>query len=142
MVRIQLSLIQPDFGFEATDQSGIKARFDTTPTDGGKNFGVRPMQGLLMSLGSCSGIDVVSILKKMRQEITAYSMVIEGEREADKVPSLWQKVHVLFQLSGTIEEEKAKHAIELSIEKYCSVAETLRRAGCEITWSLELNQSN
>ncbi len=142
MVRIQISLIQPDFGFEATDQSGLTARFDTSPSDGGKDFGVRPMQALLMSLGTCSGIDVVSILKKMRQEITAYSMIIEGEREADKVPSLWQKVHVLFRLSGSIEEEKAKYAIQLSIEKYCSVAETLRRAGCEITWSLEMNPSN
>lgn len=141
MATITLALTQKDYGFEATDASGKTARFDTTPDDGGKEYGVRPMQALLMALGSCSGIDVVSILKKMRQEIKTYKMIIEGEREADKVPALWQTVHITFQLEGNIEEEKARHAITLSIDKYCSVAETLRRAGCTITWNLELTKN-
>lgn len=138
MVTVSLELKQPDFGFEAIDASGNTARFDTTPDDGGNNFGVRPMQSLLMALGSCSGIDVVSILKKKRQEIRSYKMVIAGQREKDKVPALWEKIHVTFMLSDNIEEEKARHAIALSIDKYCSVAETLRRAGCIITWELRL----
>jgi putative redox protein len=140
MVKVALELVQGNFGFEATDASGKTVKFDTTPTDGGKEYGVRPMQALLMALGSCSGIDVISILKKMRQEIKTYKMIIEGEREANKVPALWEKVHITFQLSGSIEEEKALHAIRLSIDKYCSVAETLRRAGCAITWDLQLTK--
>jgi putative redox protein len=56
------------------------------------------------------------------------------------VPALWEKVHVTFQLWGQIDEDKALHAITLSIDKYCSVAETLRRAGCQLSWSLELNK--
>jgi len=140
MVRIALSLVAPEYGFEATDPAGNTARFDTSPDDGGKDFGVRPMQSLLMALGSCSGIDVVSILKKKRQTLERYSMIIEGQREKGKVPALWEKVHVTFQLWGAIDHDKAMHAIALSIDKYCSVAETLRRAGCRLTWSLELNQ--
>jgi putative redox protein len=138
MVQVDIALVQPGFGFEATDASGLSARFDTSPDHGGQDFGIRPMQSLLMALGTCSGIDVVSILQKMRQEISVYTMQIKGEREHDKVPALWKNIHMVFRLGGTIEEEKAKHAISLSIEKYCSVAETLRRAGCVITWELEL----
>lgn len=137
---IELELVRPDFGFEAKDASGKKVQFDTAPEGGGKDFGIRPMQALLMALGSCSGIDVISILKKMRQEITAYKMIIAGEREQDKVPALWEKVHIIFQLSGPVEHTKAIQAITLSIDKYCSVAETLRRAGCTITWELQLNK--
>lgn len=142
MVQVDIELVQPGFGFEATDASGLKARFDTSPDSGGQNFGIRPMQSLLMALGTCSGIDVLSILQKKRQQVDSYRMVIKGEREHDKIPALWKNAHVVFILNGAIEEEKARHAITLSIEKYCSVAETLRRSGCTITWELELNKQS
>ena len=136
---ITIHLAQADFGFEAKDSDGNVARFDNSTEHGGKNFGVRPMQSLLMALGTCSGIDVVNILKKMRQDLTAYRMEITGERAKTELPSVWEKAHVVFYLQGTIEEKKAEQAITLSIDKYCSVAETLRRAGCTITWELKLN---
>lgn len=139
MVKVEVTLVQPDYGFEAKDAGNITARFDNAISGGGKGFGVSPMQSLLMALGSCSGIDVVSILHKKRQQIDSYKMIIEGQREQNKEPALWEKIHVIFQLSGNIEEEKALHAITLSIDKYCSVAETLRRAGCVISWELQLN---
>jgi len=139
MLTINVDLTQPEFGFTATDQAGKTITMDTSPADGGNDYGVRPMQALLMGLGGCSGIDVVSILKKKKQSITAFKMVISGEREKDKVPSLWETVHVVFYLSGDIGEEQAKHAVSLSIDKYCSVAETLRRAGCKITWEVQVN---
>ncbi len=137
---IEIDLVQPDYGFEAKDESGHIVKFDTTPDHGGQNFGVRPMQSLLMALGTCSGIDVISILKKKRQTIATYKMVIKGEREPGKVPSLWQTIHMSFYLSGEIEADKAEHAVSLSIDKYCSVAETLRRAGCTITWDIKINE--
>jgi putative redox protein len=83
MVRIVLERESAEYGFEAKDASGNVARFDNSPDDGGQDFGVRPMQSLLMALGSCSGIDVVSILKKKRQQLDRYAMIIEGEREKD-----------------------------------------------------------
>jgi putative redox protein len=119
----------------------MTVRFDSSLENGGKNSGVRPMQSLLMALGSCSGIDIVSILKKQKQRLDALKMTIEGEREAGKEPSLWKTIHVLFEFSGDIDPDKAKRACQLSIEKYCSVAETLRRAGAEINWSVVVNNS-
>lgn len=139
MLRIEIDRVEGDFGFEARDAYGHTARLDTSPETGGQNFGIRPMQMVLMALGGCSGIDVVSILKKQRQTITRYHMVIEGEREKGKEPSLWTIIQMTFELDGTIDAEKAKRACQLSIEKYCSVAETLRRAGANITWKIILN---
>ena len=94
------------------------------------------MQVLLMGLGGCSGIDVVSILKKQRQEITYFAMHIEAEREAGKEPNLWASAKIVFTLNASIDEDKAKRAVQLSMDKYCSVAETLRRGGTELSWEV------
>lgn len=136
MVTIDIIRQSGDFGFEATDANGHVIRMDTSPETGGINYGVRPMQVLLMGLGGCSGIDVVSILKKQRQEITYFSMHIEAEREAGKEPNLWKSARIIFTLNASIDEDKAKRAAQLSMDKYCSVAETLRRAGTEISWEV------
>lgn len=140
MIKIELERVQGDFGFEATDAAGHKVHMDTSPDGGGTNFGVRPMQMLLMGLGGCSAIDIVNILKKQRQTIEDFKIHIEGEREAGKEPSLWKDVTIVFELKGVIDPEKAKRACELSMDKYCSVAETLRRAGGELKWELRVNQ--
>ncbi|WP_240337190.1 OsmC family protein [Rufibacter psychrotolerans] len=134
MIRIEMNRVGGDYGFEAKDANGHVITTDTSPESGGMNFGVRPMQMLLMALGGCSGIDVAMILKKQRQELTAFRMEISGEREAGKEPSLWKKIHVVFEMQGPHDVAKAERACELSMMKYCSVAETLRRAGAEITW--------
>ncbi len=139
MIRIEVSRVSADFGFEARDVYGHTARLDTSPDEGGQNFGIRPMQMVLMGLGGCAGIDVVSILKKQRQTITRFDMVIEGEREPNKEPSLWASLHMVFELDGEIAPEKAKRACHLSMDKYCSVGETLRRSGTRITWAVRVN---
>jgi putative redox protein len=140
MIKIELERVEGDFGFEAKDANGHTVRLDTSPEGGGTNFGVRPMQMLLMGLGGCSGIDIVSILKKQRQTIDGFNMKIEGEREAGKEPSIWKNVTIIFELTGNIDPDKAKRACELSMDKYCSVAETLRRAGGELKWEVRVNQ--
>ncbi|MDB5230769.1 MAG: osmotically inducible protein OsmC [Chitinophagaceae bacterium] len=140
MVKICIERTLADYGFTATDSDGKTAQFDTSPDEGGLKYGVRPMQSILMALGSCSGIDIVSILKKKRVAFSGLYIEITGEREKDVVPALWEKVHVIFTLKGTSEFEKAEHAVSLSINKYCSVAETLRRAGCIITWKVMVQE--
>ena len=142
MIKIELERLEGDYGFEAKDANGHTVRLDTSPDGGGTNFGVRPMQMLLMGLGGCSGIDIVSILKKQRQTIENFSMKIEGEREAGKEPSLWKNVTIVFELTGNIDPDKAKRACELSMDKYCSVAETLRRAGGDLKWEVRVNQKS
>src|SRR4051812_48516064 len=120
--RIELKRVHGDFGFEAVDANGHTVKMDSSPESGGDNFGVRPMQILLMGLAGCSAIDVISILKKQRQDVTDYKMVVNGEREAGKEPSLWEDIEIEFHLYGDIDEDKAARAVELSLSKYCSVA--------------------
>lgn len=139
MIRIEVERVGTGFGFSARDTHGHTICIDTSPDTGGQNYGARPMQLVLMSLGGCSGIDIVSILNKQRVVLKSFLMKIEGEREPDKIPSLWKTINIIFELGGEIEPAMAKRACELSIEKYCSVAETLRRAGAEISWKVNVN---
>ena len=138
MVKVELERVNGAFGFEAKDANGHTIKIDTSPETGGTNFGVRPMQMLLMGLGGCSGIDIVSILKKQRQQIAGFKISIEGEREKGKEPSLWEDITIVFELKGDVDPAKARRACELSMEKYCSVAETLRKAGCTLKWDMKI----
>lgn len=140
MISIEVNRVSGDYGFEARDEAGHVVKIDTSLETGGSNFGVRPMQLLLMGLGGCSGIDIVSILKKQRQELTGFKTYIEGSREPSVEPSLWQDVKIVFELSGDIDKDKAERACALSMDKYCSVAETLRRAGCKIEWEVRIKK--
>jgi len=139
MIDIVIERVRGDHGFEAKDSQGHTVHIDSSPESGGSDFGARPMQLLLMGLGGCSGIDIVSILKKQRQTVEGFQMKISGEREQGKEPSIWKTIHIVFHLKGAIDEDKAKRACELSMDKYCSVAETLRRAGAAITWEVKVN---
>lgn len=139
MINIEVNRVHGEFGFEATDDYGHTIQIDTSPETGGTNFGARPMQLLLMGLGGCSGIDIISILKKQRQDVESFKIKIEGDREQGVEPSLWTTVNLIFELRGDIDPEKANRACQLSLEKYCSVAETLRRAGCKFNWHVRVN---
>ena len=138
MAKILINRVDDAYAFEACDENGHLMRMDAAEAIGGHNSGIRPMQTLLMGLGGCGGVDIVSILKKQKQTIRTFNMVINGEREPGKEPSLWKEVTILFQFSGSIDIDKARKACALSIDKYCSVAATLRAAGCQITWDVEI----
>jgi putative redox protein len=140
MVTIELNRVHGDYGFEVKDAYGQSVKIDNSPEHGGDNFGVRPMQLVLMALAGCSGMDVISILKKQRQNVTDYKTIVHGEREAGVEPSVWKKVEMEFIIYGDVDESKAERAVELSINKYCSVAETLRRAGADIKWSVKVEK--
>ncbi len=139
MPLINATLSHPDYGFTVTDKTGNQMKIDIPVDDGGHGAGMRPMQTLLAALAGCSGVDVVSILKKQRQNFSALAIEIDGERETGKEPSLWQSVQLLFKVDGEADPAKVYRAAELSITKYCSVAETLRRSGTDITWSVQVN---
>jgi putative redox protein len=136
MPTIELSRVSGDFGFEAKDESGHIVKMDSSPQSGGQDYGVRPMQMLLMGLGGCSAIDVISILKKQRQEVKDYKMIITGDREPNVEPSLWKAINIEFHLYGNIDPDKAQKAADLSVQKYCSVAATLVKAGAEIKYKV------
>lgn len=141
MATIEISRLSGDFGFEAKDENGHTVLMDSSPESGGQNFGIRPMQILLMGLGGCSAIDVISILKKQRQEVVDYKMIVKGEREAGKEPSLWKEVDLEFHIYGDVDQDKAERAVELSVNKYCSVAATLKFAGADVRYEVFVHPS-
>jgi putative redox protein len=139
-MRIELKRLDDAFHFEAKSETGNVAFMDAGENIGGHNKGVRPMQMLVMGLGGCSAIDIVLILKKQKQVIDDFEISIDGEREKDKEPSLWETIDIHFKLKGQIDKEKAERAVKLSMEKYCSVSKTLELAGTKITYKVSVNE--
>lgn len=128
-----------DYGLTLTDATGNTMMIDIPVADGGTANGMRPMQTVLAALIGCSSVDVASILKKQKQNITSFKMEVDGNREAGKEPSLWENVQLTFLLEGNVDAGKAWRAAELSVEKYCSVAATLRKAGTNISFKVIVN---
>jgi len=89
--------------------------------------GMAPMELLAAALGGCTGMDVVSILKKMRQPLEAFRVEVSGEK-AEEHPKRYTSLEVVYYLKGDLDEAKVRRAIELSEERYCSVEATLRPA--------------
>lgn len=105
--------------------SGHAIVMDGTPEAGGKNTGLRPMELLLIGIGGCSGMDVVSILKKKRQDVTGFEINVDGQK-AETYPQKFTEIDIEFIIKGkNISEEAVKRAVQLSMEKYCSVKATL-----------------
>ena len=138
-MNIKLKRLDNAFHFEAKNEEGQTMQLDNSLANGGHNKGVRPMQTLLMALGGCSAIDVVTILNKQRQTIEDFQISIDGEREKGKEPSLWETIHIIFKLKGKLEKEKVERAVALSMEKYCSVAKTLEKTA-KISYSISINE--
>lgn len=141
MALLQAKLTNPDYGFTITDAKGHTMKIDIPADQGGHGDGLRPMQTVLAALCGCSAVDVISILKKQRQPLTDLVIKVDGERQKGVEPALWEKVHLLFQITGDVEPGKASRAVQLSMEKYCSVAETLRRAGATLSWEVMVNET-
>lgn len=131
--------INPDFEMMITDTTGNRMTIDIPVDQGGNGNGMRPMQTVLAALCGCSAVDVVSILKKQKQEVTGFKILVDGQREQGKEPSVWQTVDLVFELTGNIETTKGFRAVKLSVDKYCSVAETVRRAGATINYKVLVN---
>ena len=119
--------------FVATSPSGHAVAFDS---DRESNTAPGPMEMVLMALGACTATDLVIILEKKRQRIQSLEVVCSGERAAEP-PTVWVKLEVLFRLRGTVDEAAVKHAVELTKEKYCSVAAMLKKTA-EFSWKYEI----
>jgi putative redox protein len=94
------------------------------------------MELVLIALGACTATDVVSVLKKKRQKLESLEVVCSGERAAQP-PTVWTKLEIVYRLRGDLDDAAVKHAIELSEEKYCSVAAMLKKTA-KITWRYEI----
>jgi putative redox protein len=112
--------------FEATSGSGHRLILDGAPEHGGQNAGIRPMEAVLIGVGACSGFDVVSILKKARQQVSDCVVELEAERAEDP-PKVFTRMRMRFVVSGTdLKPAAVQRAVDLSAEKYCSATAMLR----------------
>jgi putative redox protein len=107
-----------DLRFGAEDPDGQTFDMAPVPTEG-KRDALNPMEMLLMALAGCTGMDVVYMLRKKRQEFEAVSLEVTGEK-LDKTPHTWKTIHIKYVVKGDVKEEALEHAIKLSNEKYCS----------------------
>ncbi|MCH4248614.1 OsmC family protein [Acinetobacter populi] len=124
--------------FKATSESGHEVIMDGSAEYGGQNRGARPMELILLGLGGCASFDIVTILKKSRQDITDVKCELQAER-ADTIPAVFTKIHLHFIVSGrAVKEKQVAKAVELSAEKYCSASKMLHDGGVEITHDFEI----
>lgn len=126
--------------FIGLSSGGHTVVMDGPPEGGGRNLGPRPMEMLLLSMAACSTYDVVSILKKTRDDLQDCEVLIRARR-ADEHPKIFTDIHLRFILTGRdIREKNVKRAIELSAEKYCS-ASIMLGAMANITHDYEIRQA-
>ncbi|MCC5892663.1 OsmC family protein [Exiguobacterium sp.] len=121
--------------FESLTPSGHRVTLDAGEDVGGLNQGPRPTEMLLQATAACTGIDIVSILHKMRLPLESFEMEIDGVR-ATEHPKRFTAIHILYVLEGEMPEERVRRAIELSVDRYCSVSHSLNAT---LTYSYQLN---
>jgi putative redox protein len=125
-----------NMSFES-EMNGHKIVLDADPGVGGENKGVRPKPLMLVSLAGCTGMDVVSILKKMRVEIEDFSVTVEANM-TEEHPKHYDKMHIIYTFKGKdLPEAKIQKAVNLSEEKYCGVSAVYKKA-MEITTEVKI----
>lgn len=132
-----LSVVEPIVGkvrfggamaFAGAANSGHVVRMDAAPEVGGEDGGPRPMELILLGLGGCTGMDVISILRKMRQDVTGYEILLHGER-AENHPRVFTAITVEHVVRGRgLSDEAVRKAVELSETRYCPASAMLGKA--------------
>ena len=125
--------------FDIDFATGHRITVDGAEQFGGQNLGARPMHLLLASLGACTAMDVISILRKMRQPVKAYRIQVEGQR-AEEHPKVFTSITIKHIVTGDVDEERLAHAIELSNTKYCS-AHAMLGTVAQINTEYQIRQS-
>ncbi len=128
--------------FVGESGSGHSVVMDGPEDLGGRNMGIRPMEMLLIGMGGCASYDVLSMLRKGRQQVSDCRAELRSER-ADAVPAVFTRIDIHFVVSGvSLKESQVKRAVELSAEKYCSASIMLGAGGVEIKHSYEILETS
>ncbi|MBW7997699.1 MAG: OsmC family protein [Candidatus Glassbacteria bacterium] len=129
------------FQFVGTPPSNHAIVLDGSAKAGGADSAIHPGELLLVGLAGCTGIDVISMLRKMKVEVDEFEVRVEGEA-AEEHPKYWKKLNVTYWIRGKdIPEDKLQKAISLSQEKYCSVSATLKNK-VEVTYGHEIEKTD
>ncbi len=137
-MKVTLNRVNEKFHFQVKNDRGYVVDLDKRKIQGGDDLGASPMELLLMGVAGCSGIDLIGILQKQRQEITSYQMEVEGERTPMGEAKPFSEIHATIFIEGKVSPKKALKAAELSFEKYCSVSKTLEPTAT-VTYSVVVN---
>ena len=122
-----------------TDLNGHKITIDADKTNGGQDLGPRPKALMLVSLAGCTGMDVVSLLEKMRVEIIDLNVKVEGEVTEDH-PKHFTSMHITYEFWGKdLPMDKLEKVVSMSDEKYCGVSATLKQ-GIPVTHSIVVHK--
>ena len=136
-MQVSLKRVDDKVHFVGTNASGNSLHLDTGLEEGGSGQGVGPMQAVIMALGGCSGIDIVTILKKQHEDLEGFDVNISYERDQDSTPALFTQIHVNYVFTGKLNPAKVRRAVDLSVNKYCSVARILEKtAPITVSWSI------
>ena len=123
--------------FVGEAESGHAIVMDGNAEVGGKNTGLRPTELLLIGLGGCSGMDIVSILKKKKQDLRGLEINVTGQK-AENYPKKFTDMNIEFLVKGrNLSEDAVKRAVDLSMDKYCSVKATIE-GSAKVTWSYRI----
>ena len=118
--------------------NGHHLTMDLPEGSGGENAGPRPKPLMLAALAGCTGLDLVSLLKKMRQEVEYFNIIVEGDTE-DEHPNAYLKMNIIYELRGKdLDPEKIEKAISLSMDRYCGVSAVYRKAKVELTHEVRI----
>ncbi|MBS24338.1 MAG: osmotically inducible protein C [Gammaproteobacteria bacterium] len=124
--------------FVAESATGHSIVIDGAPESGGNNMGMRPMELVALGVGACSSYDVVTILKKARQDITSCEAEVISRR-VDGTPAVFESIHLHFNVAGNnLSEKQVERAIALSADKYCSASIMLKKAGVKVSHDFEI----
>ncbi len=123
-MKLELNRREKPYVFELENENGTICKIDSSKDIGGKEKGLTPMELLAGALASCISIDILMILNKQNIEPDNYSVSVDAKKK-NSVPSPFEEIHLVFTMNREIDLNKVQRAIQLSIDKYCSVKESL-----------------
>lgn len=135
-MKAHLTKLSDKIQFEGTNKGGDKTSIGASVSVGGTGVGTRPMELVLQALASCASIDISLILEKQKQKMTSYEVEVTGVRK-DAVPAVFESIHMEFIFSGDLNENKVNRAVDLAVNKYCSVADMIKDK-VDITYGIKI----
>ena len=136
-MKIYLKRVNDAVRFEASNERGHTVYIEGNRNIGGEDLAPSPTELLLMSQAGCTAIDIVELLKKMRQPVGHLEIEATGERAQDQVPRIFTSIHLHYKIYGKVKPVKAEKAITMSITKYCTVSKMIDQVAT-ITHSFEI----
>lgn len=136
-MKITLRQINKAVRFEAQNERGHTVLVEGGQNAGGEDLAPSPTELLIISQASCTAVDIVELLRKMRQPLDRLEIEAEGKRAEDQIPKIFTGIHLHYKVYGDVKESKLEKAIKLSIDQYCTVSKMIDHI-TKITYSFEV----